>query len=141
MAEVSDAANAGTSRSEEPISDFDPKSMRKTKPGLKRLFLTLSVLFSFVLGLISLSLSLSCYRLSHLTCSGFFMQVSPSYGSQSKSTAHLSPSAKSTTSQLGSIPLHCYSPATSKQYSSDSTPNHPLAPTIYNRPFPIESPS
>lgn len=62
MAEVSDAANAGTSRSEEPISDFDPKSMRKTKPGLKRLFLTLSVLFSFVLGFPFLWKSVEIYR-------------------------------------------------------------------------------
>lgn len=30
---------------------FDPNTMRKTKPGVKRLALTLSVLFSFLLGL------------------------------------------------------------------------------------------
>lgn len=32
------------------LSDFDPEKMRTTKPGLKRLFLTLSILISFVIG-------------------------------------------------------------------------------------------
>ncbi|PSR94905.1 GPI transamidase component PIG-S like [Actinidia chinensis var. chinensis] len=45
-----------------PLLDFDPNTMRKTKPGLKRLILSLSVLFSFLLGL-SLSLSLYIYIL------------------------------------------------------------------------------
>ncbi|KAJ7961544.1 GPI transamidase component PIG-S, related protein [Quillaja saponaria] len=47
---------------EEPQPDFDPKTMRKTKPGLKRLVLTLSVLFSFVLGFPFLWRSIEIYR-------------------------------------------------------------------------------
>ncbi|KAF7153531.1 hypothetical protein RHSIM_Rhsim01G0254300 [Rhododendron simsii] len=44
------------------ISDFDPSTMRKTKPGLKRLVLSLSVLFSFLLGLPFLLKSIEIYR-------------------------------------------------------------------------------
>ncbi|XWS36582.1 hypothetical protein CRYUN_Cryun20dG0096900 [Craigia yunnanensis] len=43
-------------------SDFDPKLMRKTKPGLKRLFLTLSILFSFLLGFPFFWKSVEIYR-------------------------------------------------------------------------------
>ncbi|KAL8139122.1 hypothetical protein V2J09_005123 [Rumex salicifolius] len=43
-------------------SDFDPTKMRKTRPGKKRLFLTLSVLFSFLLGLPFLIKSVEIYR-------------------------------------------------------------------------------
>ncbi|XP_022758702.1 GPI transamidase component PIG-S-like [Durio zibethinus] len=42
--------------------DFDPKLMRETKPGLKRLFLTLTVLFSFLLGFPFLWKSVEIYR-------------------------------------------------------------------------------
>ncbi|XAR58736.1 hypothetical protein NMG60_11014243 [Bertholletia excelsa] len=42
--------------------DFDPDTMRKTKPGLKRLVLSLSVLFSFILGLPFLLKSIEIYR-------------------------------------------------------------------------------
>ncbi|XP_024026404.1 GPI transamidase component PIG-S [Morus notabilis] len=62
MAEVSEPAIAETSRPEEPVSEFDPKSMRKTKPGLKRLILTLSVLLSFLLGFPFLWKSVEIYR-------------------------------------------------------------------------------
>uniref|UniRef100_A0A803PG44 GPI transamidase component PIG-S n=1 Tax=Cannabis sativa TaxID=3483 RepID=A0A803PG44_CANSA len=50
MAEVSEITKSEVSEQHDPQSTFDPKSMRKTKPGLKRLVLTISVLFSFVLG-------------------------------------------------------------------------------------------
>lgn len=72
MAEIEETPNdapdsSGNNESEtkQEISDFDPSAMRKTKPGLKRLALSLSVLFSFLLG--SLSLSLSTYICIH-TC-------------------------------------------------------------------------
>ncbi|KAK6238866.1 hypothetical protein QUC31_004335 [Theobroma cacao] len=45
-----------------PRPEFDPKIMRKTKPGLKRLFLTHSVLFSFLLGFPFLWKSVEIYR-------------------------------------------------------------------------------
>ncbi|XP_071716122.1 uncharacterized protein [Rutidosis leptorrhynchoides] len=43
-------------------SNFDDKTMRNTKPGLKRLILTLSVFFSFLLGLPWLLKSVEIYR-------------------------------------------------------------------------------
>ncbi|XP_057473955.1 uncharacterized protein LOC130762283 [Actinidia eriantha] len=46
----------------QPLFDFDPNTMRKTKPGLKRLILSLSVLFSFLLGLPLLLKSIEIYR-------------------------------------------------------------------------------
>ncbi|KAK8981245.1 hypothetical protein V6N11_059920 [Hibiscus sabdariffa] len=59
--ELQDSASGATLRPDsEP--DFDPKLMRKTKPGLKRLFLTLSVLFSFLLGFPFLWKSVEIYR-------------------------------------------------------------------------------
>ncbi|GLT53475.1 hypothetical protein SLA2020_267430 [Shorea laevis] len=51
-----------TRKGQEPESDFDPKTMRKSKPGLKRLILTLSVLFSFLLGFPFLWKSVEIYR-------------------------------------------------------------------------------
>ncbi|XVE78108.1 hypothetical protein DITRI_Ditri13aG0117500 [Diplodiscus trichospermus] len=68
MAEISEAAGSDSSKLTEnaskapPQPEFDPKSMRKTKPGLKRLFLTLSVLFSFLLGFPFLWKSVEIYR-------------------------------------------------------------------------------
>ncbi|KAL6978805.1 hypothetical protein U1Q18_020472 [Sarracenia purpurea var. burkii] len=50
------------SEASEPVPDFDPVTMRKTKPGLKRLFLSLSVLFSFLLGLPFFLKSIEIYR-------------------------------------------------------------------------------
>ncbi|XVF32170.1 hypothetical protein REPUB_Repub17cG0058800 [Reevesia pubescens] len=57
--EEEDNANQAPSPSQ---PEFDPKSMRKTKPGLKRLFLTFSVLFSFLLGFPFLWKSVEIYR-------------------------------------------------------------------------------
>ncbi|KAE8685319.1 cysteine-rich receptor-like protein kinase 10-like [Hibiscus syriacus] len=72
MAEISEAHDSDSSKlqdngSEAPQRpesepDFDPKLMRKTKPGLKRLFLTFSVLFSFLLGFPFLWKSVEIYR-------------------------------------------------------------------------------
>ncbi|XP_062078091.1 uncharacterized protein LOC133782734 [Humulus lupulus] len=62
MAEVSEITNSEVSEPHDPESSFDPKSMRKTKPGLKRLVLTISVLFSFVLGFPLLWKSVEIYR-------------------------------------------------------------------------------
>lgn len=126
MEEVSEPPKPEISEVQEPASEFDPKTMRKTKPGLKRLVLTLSVLFSFVLGLISLS---SSPNLSFITINLSFavisMQVSLSYGNQWKFTAPLSHSAKLTPSQLSSIQVHCFFPVIFKLSSSASTPKPP----------------
>ncbi|KAL6208960.1 hypothetical protein ACLB2K_019903 [Fragaria x ananassa] len=46
----------------QPPPDFDPETMRKTKPGLKRLILTVSVLFSFILGVPLIYKSVEIYR-------------------------------------------------------------------------------
>ncbi|XP_047310229.1 GPI transamidase component PIG-S [Impatiens glandulifera] len=56
--------NTSTEASEtsEFPSDFDPETMRKTKPGLKRLILALSVLFSFLLGIPFLLNTIEIYR-------------------------------------------------------------------------------
>ncbi|XP_050363841.1 uncharacterized protein LOC126782608 [Argentina anserina] len=45
-----------------PPPDFDPETMRKTKPGLKRLIITVSVLFSFILGVPLIYKSVEIYR-------------------------------------------------------------------------------
>uniref|UniRef100_A0A2P2KZU8 Uncharacterized protein MANES_13G047900 n=2 Tax=Rhizophora mucronata TaxID=61149 RepID=A0A2P2KZU8_RHIMU len=60
------AAAAAEEEKEQAVekSDFDPKTMRKTKPGLKRLFLTISLLFSFLLGFPLLWKSVEIYRSS-----------------------------------------------------------------------------
>ncbi|KAK3021629.1 hypothetical protein RJ639_046353 [Escallonia herrerae] len=69
MAEI--AEPAGTSeatsstageKNNSDVPDFDPKTMRKNKPGLKRLFLTFTVFFSFLLGLPFLLKSIEIYR-------------------------------------------------------------------------------
>ncbi|XP_022890628.1 GPI transamidase component PIG-S isoform X2 [Olea europaea var. sylvestris] len=57
MAEISEASSTSTT---DP--DFDPETMRKSKPGLKRLSLTLTVLFSYLLGLPFLLKSIEIYR-------------------------------------------------------------------------------
>ncbi|XP_022727532.1 GPI transamidase component PIG-S-like isoform X2 [Durio zibethinus] len=72
MAEISEAHDSDSSKSTDNASEaptqpesepeFNPKLMRKTKPGLKRLFLTFSVLFSFLLGLQFLWKSVEIYR-------------------------------------------------------------------------------
>ncbi|XP_039000913.1 GPI transamidase component PIG-S-like isoform X3 [Hibiscus syriacus] len=72
MAEISEANDSdsselqdnGSEAPQRPESepDFDPKLMRKTKPGLKRLVLTFSVLFSFLLGFPFLWKSVEIYR-------------------------------------------------------------------------------
>ncbi|KAL3531098.1 hypothetical protein ACH5RR_010420 [Cinchona calisaya] len=68
MAEISEAPapscqnDKKSDQPSDPSSDFDPETMRRTKPGLKRLILTLSVLFSFLLGLPFLLKSVEIYR-------------------------------------------------------------------------------
>ncbi|XP_028765255.1 GPI transamidase component PIG-S isoform X2 [Neltuma alba] len=71
MAEISESP-LQTSEEKSPVTqmsephesdpDFDPKTMRKAKPGLKRLILSLSVLFSFILGFPILWKSIEIYR-------------------------------------------------------------------------------
>ncbi|KAM1122277.1 hypothetical protein TB2_003727 [Malus domestica] len=51
-----------TSKPQAPADDFDPKTMRKAKPGLKRLIITVSVLFSFILGIPLIYKSVEIYR-------------------------------------------------------------------------------
>ncbi|KAK9049596.1 hypothetical protein SSX86_031435 [Deinandra increscens subsp. villosa] len=68
MAEISETMGTESSPPEENRKDnsgssnFDDKIMRKTKPGLKRLILTLTVFFSFLLGLPWLLKSIEIYR-------------------------------------------------------------------------------
>ncbi|XP_009775445.1 uncharacterized protein LOC107788859 isoform X2 [Nicotiana tabacum] len=65
MAEISEALTSSSdppNTMSEEASDFDPKTMRKTKPGLKRLFLTLTVFFSFLIALPFLLQSIEIYR-------------------------------------------------------------------------------
>lgn len=67
MGEITEAAGDDTDTNEtpqssEPSTDLDPKSIRNTKPGLKRLILSLSVLSSFLLGLPFLLKSVEIYR-------------------------------------------------------------------------------
>ncbi|KAK6780340.1 hypothetical protein RDI58_022524 [Solanum bulbocastanum] len=63
MAEISETPTSSdppNTKSEE--EHFDPKTMRKTKPGLKRLFLTLTVFISFLIALPFLLKSIEIYR-------------------------------------------------------------------------------
>lgn len=48
--------------SSDPVSDFDPKTMRKTKPGIKRLVLTITIIFSFISVLPFLLKTIEIYR-------------------------------------------------------------------------------
>ncbi|KAM7521827.1 hypothetical protein LguiA_011729 [Lonicera macranthoides] len=66
MAEISetleDESNSNKTTNKSEASDFDFNTMRKTKPGLKRLFLTLTVFISFLLGMPFLLKSIEIYR-------------------------------------------------------------------------------
>ncbi|CAI9107415.1 OLC1v1006764C1 [Oldenlandia corymbosa var. corymbosa] len=65
MAEINDAPPEDQIKDSDRKSEsskFDPETMRKTKPGLKRLVLTLSVFLSFLLGLPLLLKSVEIYR-------------------------------------------------------------------------------
>ncbi|XP_051131966.1 uncharacterized protein LOC127252013 [Andrographis paniculata] len=62
MDEISEAQAPSASDASKSDQDFDPETMRKTRPGLKRLILTLTVLVSFVLGLPFLLKSVEIYR-------------------------------------------------------------------------------
>ncbi|KAK6930481.1 Phosphatidylinositol-glycan biosynthesis class S protein [Dillenia turbinata] len=55
-------STATISESPDTFSSFDPNTMRTTKPGLKRLILTFSILISFFLGLPFLLKSVEIYR-------------------------------------------------------------------------------
>ncbi|KAL3616330.1 hypothetical protein CASFOL_039720 [Castilleja foliolosa] len=62
MADITDASTSPASEIHKIEPEFDPETMRKTKPGLKRLALTLTVLLSFLLGLPFLLKSVEIYR-------------------------------------------------------------------------------
>ncbi|KAK3007544.1 hypothetical protein RJ639_014549 [Escallonia herrerae] len=69
MAEIAEPAGTSAATSStagekynSDVPDFDPKTMRRTKPGLKRIFVTLTVFFSFLLGLPFLLKSIEIYR-------------------------------------------------------------------------------
>ncbi|XP_061363501.1 uncharacterized protein LOC133307094 [Gastrolobium bilobum] len=65
MAEISDSPSNSKPADENPqtqISEFDPKTMRNTKPGVKRLVLSITVLISFILGFPLLWKSIEIYR-------------------------------------------------------------------------------
>lgn len=51
MAEISEISEDNLRNESRNQPDFDPETMRKTGPGLKRLILTISVLFSFLIGI------------------------------------------------------------------------------------------
>ncbi|PIA39291.1 hypothetical protein AQUCO_02600028v1 [Aquilegia coerulea] len=55
-------SNPIASEVSEKEDEFDPKTMRKTKPGIKRLTLIVAVLFSFIAGLPFLLKSVEIYR-------------------------------------------------------------------------------
>ncbi|MCL7035624.1 hypothetical protein MKW94_014709 [Papaver nudicaule] len=60
------AENSETQNPTEPLpkmdEEFDPKTMRKTKPGIKRLIMILTVLSSFILGFPFLLKTIEIYR-------------------------------------------------------------------------------
>ncbi|GFQ02705.1 GPI transamidase component pig-s [Phtheirospermum japonicum] len=62
MADISEVSRSSASEIQKTEPEFDPETMRKTKPGLKRLVLTLTVLLSFLLGLPFLLKSVEIYR-------------------------------------------------------------------------------
>ncbi|KAJ4825055.1 hypothetical protein Tsubulata_009721 [Turnera subulata] len=61
MAEISESP-PNLAEPHEPAPEFDPKAMRTTEPGLKRLLLTCTVLLSFILGFPLLWKSVEIYR-------------------------------------------------------------------------------
>ncbi|XP_058736892.1 uncharacterized protein LOC131609234 [Vicia villosa] len=65
MAEISDSPPESKpieENTQTPITEFDSKTMRKTKPGVKRLIMTLTVLVSFILLSPLLLKSIEIYR-------------------------------------------------------------------------------
>nr|GMD23753.1 GPI transamidase component PIG-S [Ipomoea batatas] len=65
MAEISEAPSAedNNQKSDQSfVNDFDSNTMRKTKPGRKRLFLTLTIFISFLIGLPFLLKSIEIHR-------------------------------------------------------------------------------
>ncbi|KAL6563458.1 hypothetical protein OROGR_002417 [Orobanche gracilis] len=62
MAGIAGTPLSSTSEVQKTEPEFDPETMRETKPGLKRLALTLTVLLSFLLGLPFLLKSVEIYR-------------------------------------------------------------------------------
>ncbi|KAL6576756.1 hypothetical protein OROMI_011032 [Orobanche minor] len=62
MADIAGTPPSSISEIKKTEPQFDPETMRETKPGLKRLALTLTVLFSFLLGLPFLLKSVEIYR-------------------------------------------------------------------------------
>ncbi|KAA0051977.1 GPI transamidase component PIG-S [Cucumis melo var. makuwa] len=62
ISEPSEPPQLDSGSSEAGLSQFDPKTMRNTKPGLKRLILTISVFSSFLLGLPFLWKTVEIYR-------------------------------------------------------------------------------
>ncbi|KAJ4828837.1 hypothetical protein Tsubulata_010490 [Turnera subulata] len=65
MAEISESPpnlDEAPSQPHEAAPEFDPKTMRTTEPGLKRLLLTCTVLLSFILGFPLLWKSVEIYR-------------------------------------------------------------------------------
>ncbi|KAL0361687.1 UNVERIFIED_CONTAM: hypothetical protein Sradi_3853200 [Sesamum radiatum] len=61
-ADISEAPATSASERQREEPDFDAETMRKTRPGLKRFTLTLTVLLSFLLGLPFLLKSVEIYR-------------------------------------------------------------------------------
>ncbi|KAL7124540.1 hypothetical protein ABFS83_14G054900 [Erythranthe nasuta] len=62
MAEISEAPSTSAAEIQKTEAEFDSETMRKTKPGLKRFALTLTVLLSFLFGLPFLWKSVEIYR-------------------------------------------------------------------------------
>ncbi|CAA0815204.1 GPI transamidase component PIG-S-related [Striga hermonthica] len=62
MAEISGAPPSSASEIQSSQPEFDPETMRKTKPGFKRLVLTFTVFLSFLIGLPFFLKSIEIYR-------------------------------------------------------------------------------
>ncbi|KAL5798728.1 hypothetical protein ACOSQ2_003548 [Xanthoceras sorbifolium] len=78
MTEISETSDKNGQEDVASPTEFDPKSMRTTKPGRKRLFITLSVLFSFILGFPFLWKSVDIYRSSLPFAEISLMESNPS---------------------------------------------------------------
>jgi len=127
MAEISDSPSTSKSAEENTQTqtpESDLKTTRNTKPGVKRLIISVTVLFSFILGSFFSHTLFSHLQLFCLFICLFIyfwcLQVFLFCGNPSKSTARRSRSIESTPSPPKSNRNPCPSHATFKPFSSVS---------------------
>jgi len=128
MAEISDSPSTSKPVEENTQThapQIDSKTTRNTKPGVKRLIISVSVLISFILGpFLPLSLSLTYLQIFIIYLFINFLlsllQVFLFCGNPSKSTGRPSLSIESTPSRPKSNRLPCPSHAAFKPFSSVS---------------------